>query len=347
MKMMMHLYIVITIISVLVFPTLAKLPSSQPPSSGYGRSSAGSLNNDDSDETTTRIGQSKASNAIDRRSFDDSPTSRTNNVVDSIHSPSSFQRADDSLSSSEKAPTFDQQPYFNNRAYNSLGLQYSNTNTVGVNGNAGPGMNAAAAAAASGGNPLMRKMSSASLSGLFLFMAWRDIACYEMSNLFESPFLRLFASGSTIGLLLLNLVGFCLNLIQPFKYKAHLKVILAANTMREMIEIAYYVLMFIISPGGGLHTSTSSSLSPAFEDVHGDSKDTYLGRFITTLYFLLLCLSATRMRWVKDPIQPTAINSNPAPVPRATYVPRSYDDTDEDGHDDGSGYSNNNKLNTF
>lgn len=322
----LRLHLLVLLFALLTSTTLAKLPPQEPPKDGWSRSYS---NESDEYDSKPAIGQSKAANINERNDFDKS--SNAEDVVDSIRSLSYQQ------SQMSETTRSNQHSGITNKAYNSYGLQYRDAGTVNVyvdaNGNAVP-PNATGAVP---GNPLMKKMSSASLSGLFLFMCWRDAACYDLALQFESPFLRILTSTGSMGLLLLNLLGCVLNLIQPFKYKGYLKIILAGNTMREVIEIAYYILMFLISPGG---PQTTSSLSPAFESVHENSKDTYLGRIVTTLYVLLLCISATRMRWVKEPVKPTGTNLAPNPnlISRATYAaPQSYDD-----RDDNYGYSDSN-----
>lgn len=306
----------------LILPVLAKIPSQ--PSSGYSQKApSSSYDYEDSDETTTvkrsiPVGQSSANN-FEGASEDDSSADMLHSIR---RSPQSRRPVSSTPISHDEA--FNTARNFPYSSSNSMGINTAGVG-VGVSGYTAPG------AAPTGGHPLMRKMSSMSLCVLFLFMAWRDVACYEMAALFESPLLRLLTTGGTVGLLLLNLVGFVLNLIQPFKYKAHLKIILASNTVREMIEIVYYLLMFLVSPGG---SRASSSVSPAFEEVHEYSKDTYLGRIITTLYFLLLCISATRMRWVKDPVQPNTgaqhAGTSTAPLYRQSRTSRSYAEEDDE-----------------
>jgi hypothetical protein len=132
-------------------------------------------------------------------------------------------------------------------------------------------------------NPLIRSIGSASVSLIYLFLAWRSVACYEQANLFINGFTRKLSSNAVILLFISNLTGFLISLFQPHKYKSLLKSIIALNTVREFTELIYNMFMIIVA-------------SPTADF----SRDFYLGRFITCVYLLMVCLSTSKLRWVNQ-----------------------------------------------
>jgi hypothetical protein len=132
-------------------------------------------------------------------------------------------------------------------------------------------------------HPLVRKASSASLSLVYLLLAWRAMGSYDSSAQFSTSLLRTVSNIPVAGIFILDILGLIISIINPSKLKVQLKFILACNTVREIIELTYNVIMIIIS------TSVSNF-----------NRDYYFGRLITSVYFLMLCISTSRIRWTEQ-----------------------------------------------
>ena len=138
-------------------------------------------------------------------------------------------------------------------------------------------------------HPLLRKVSSASLSLIYLLLAWRAMGCYDSSAQFSMSLLRFMSNIPVAAIFILDIIGFIISIglvVNPNKLKVQLKLILACNTIREVIELIYNVIMIIIS------TSVSKF-----------NRDFYFGRMIASVYFLMLCLSTSKIRWTEQKIK--------------------------------------------
>lgn len=134
-------------------------------------------------------------------------------------------------------------------------------------------------------NPLLKKATDGSIVVLFLLLTWRTLATYEMSESFSSTVMRILTAIPIMLLLCSNVAGIAVNIMKPTNFKAYMKGILALNILRECIEIVYniYMLMF----------STSFRRIP---------KEVYFGRFFSNIWWLSLCVSFIKSRWVLSPI---------------------------------------------
>ena len=130
-------------------------------------------------------------------------------------------------------------------------------------------------------NPLIRQTSTASIGILFALLIWRGIAAYELADQFNSGFMKVVAVTPTVILLSANLAGLVVNLLKPLNFKNILKVILALNIVRESVELVYNALKIVL-------TSTSSIVP----------REVYFGRFFMNLWWLSLCITFSKSRWV-------------------------------------------------
>jgi hypothetical protein len=130
-------------------------------------------------------------------------------------------------------------------------------------------------------NPLLKQASTASICILFVLLIWRSLAAYELADQFNSGSLRILAVAPTVLILCANLMGFVINVMKPFNFKNFLKFILALNISREFVELLYNVVMLVAnSPNSGI------------------SRDIYFGRFFMNVWWLSLCVTFSKSRWV-------------------------------------------------
>jgi hypothetical protein len=141
-------------------------------------------------------------------------------------------------------------------------------------------------------NPLIKQASTASVGVLFGLLIWRSLSSYELADQFVSDAMRLILVVPVIGILILNVAGFVLNLMKPLNFKNHLKAILAMNIVREWVELAYNAVKLV--------TVSSKSSIP---------REVYFGRLFVNVWWTLLCFSFSRSRWVlatPPPMRPRA-----------------------------------------
>eukprot|EP01041_Mallomonas_annulata_P008810 gene8810-18234_t len=91
------------------------------------------------------------------------------------------------------------------------------------------------------------------------------------------------------------MLGFIVTLAKPLNFKNQLKAILAMNVVREIVEIVYNTIMLILN----------SASSPIPREV-------YFGRFFTNVWFICICMSLSKSRWVLQMTQPTGNYDKPA-----------------------------------
>ena len=130
-------------------------------------------------------------------------------------------------------------------------------------------------------NPLLKQASTASIGILFVLLIWRSLAAYELADQFNAGSFRIIAVAPTVLILCANLMGFVVNVMKPYNFKNLLKFILALNISREFIELLYNVMMLV--------TNTPNS---------GISRDIYFGRFFMNVWWLSLCVTFSKSRWV-------------------------------------------------
>ena len=134
-------------------------------------------------------------------------------------------------------------------------------------------------------SPLVRKVNSLSIGVLFMLLVWRNLSVYELADQFVSRRMRLLTLPPLVLILLSNLFGFLMNVMRPHGFKNLLKLILAANTSREWVELAYNVAMVF-------SRSRYSSIP----------RDVYIGRFFMNVWWIAFCVSFSRSRWVVSSI---------------------------------------------
>jgi len=130
-------------------------------------------------------------------------------------------------------------------------------------------------------NPLVKQASVISVCILFILLTWRSLSAYELADQFTSSLVRTIAVAPSVGILLLNMVGFVINAMKPYSFKNQLKAILAINIIREIVELMYNMLMLIMS----------TAISPIPREV-------YFGRFFMSVWWLLLLTKFSKSRWV-------------------------------------------------
>jgi len=135
-------------------------------------------------------------------------------------------------------------------------------------------------------NPLVRQTTTASIALLFALLIWRSLTSFELASQFmDHSVLQHLSLLPSIVLLITNIIGFLCNIIKPYNFKNHLKVILAINIVREWIELVYSLFMVIT------WSSTSSSVSII-------SRETYFGSMFMNIWWCVVCFSFSRSRWV-------------------------------------------------
>ena len=140
-------------------------------------------------------------------------------------------------------------------------------------------------------NPLLKQAGTVSICILFILLIWRSLAAYELADQFNSGTLRILAVSPTVLILCCNLMGFVINVMRPYNFKNFLKFILALNITREFVELLYNVVMLVAN------TSTS-----------GISRDVYFGRFFMNVWWLSLCGTFSKSRWVLQIVSPAQDN---------------------------------------
>ena len=86
----------------------------------------------------------------------------------------------------------------------------------------------------------------------------------------------------TMALLVSNMGGFVINVMKPDNFKAMLKAILAFNIIRESTEVCFNICMIIFKSGR----------------VSSIPREVYFGRFFGNVWWLSLCVSFSKSRWV-------------------------------------------------
>jgi hypothetical protein len=137
---------------------------------------------------------------------------------------------------------------------------------------------------------LLKQASSASIGVLFGILAWRSLTAYEMADSFRNGFVKTVSVAPTLGLLVLNVIGFVVNWIRPLNFKNYLKFILSVNIMREWVELAYNLLMILLTD--------SSSVIP---------REVYFGRVFMNLWMTALQMAFAKSRWVSTEVFKTQL----------------------------------------
>lgn len=140
-------------------------------------------------------------------------------------------------------------------------------------------------------NPLLKQAGTASIGALFALLIWRSLSAYELADQFASGSFRLLAVTPTIVILCANLAGFVVNLFKPVNFKNHLKFILVVNICREAIELAFNFLKVLL-------TSSQSSIP----------REVYFGRFMMSTWWLFLCMTFSKSRWVSNVVLPKSFS---------------------------------------
>ncbi len=145
-------------------------------------------------------------------------------------------------------------------------------------------------------NPLLKQATSATITILFIMLLWRSLLSYELADQFSTEYIRMMAVLPTIGLLCSNLVAFFTALTRPNNLNKNLlKTILAANIIREYIELAYNVVMLVLN-------------NPTAQVP----REIYFGRFFGNVWWLLLTSSFSKTRWTLSQFQkPLEHNASP------------------------------------
>ncbi len=132
---------------------------------------------------------------------------------------------------------------------------------------------------------LLKQASSASIGVLFGILTWRSLTAYEMADSFKNGFIKTVSVAPTVGLLILNLIGFVVNWIRPLNFKNILKFILSLNMMREWVELTYNMLMVLLTD--------SQSAIP---------REIYVGRIFMNIWMTALQMAFAKSRWVSTEV---------------------------------------------
>jgi hypothetical protein len=161
-------------------------------------------------------------------------------------------------------------------------------------------------------NPLLKQASTASIYVLFILLIWRSLAAYELADQFNSGSLRIVAVAPTVLILCANLTGFVINVMKPYNFKNFLKFILALNITREFVELLYNIVMLVVNPSNT-----------------GISRDVYFGRFFMNVWWLSLCVTFSKSRWVLQITPPSASNQDSSSQGQRPY--RNYQPPQDNG----------------
>lgn len=161
-------------------------------------------------------------------------------------------------------------------------------------------------------NPLLKQASTASIYVLFVLLIWRSLAAYELADQFNSGSLRIVAVAPTVLILCANLTGFVINVMKPYNFKNFLKFILALNITREFVELLYNIVMLVVNPSNT-----------------GISRDVYFGRFFMNVWWLSLCVTFSKSRWVLQITPPAASNQDSSGQGQRLY--RNYQPPQDNG----------------
>lgn len=132
---------------------------------------------------------------------------------------------------------------------------------------------------------LLKQASSASIGVLFALLTWRSLTAYEMADSFRNSFVRAMSVAPSIALLAMNLIGFVVNWMRPLNFKNYLKVILSLNIVREWVELAYNLLMIVL-------TSSRSAIP----------REVYFGRVFMNVWWTALTMAFSKSRWVSTEV---------------------------------------------
>jgi hypothetical protein len=161
-------------------------------------------------------------------------------------------------------------------------------------------------------NPLLKQASTASIGILFVLLSWRSLAAYELADQFNVGMQRIVAVTPTVLILCANIAGFLVNMTKPLNFKNILKFILALNIAREFTELLYNAVMLVVNG------RSSNAIVPT---------EVYFGRFFMNIWWLSLCITFSKSRWVHQ-VTPPAAATGGSPPPSAFPDKDRY--TDED-----------------
>lgn len=130
-------------------------------------------------------------------------------------------------------------------------------------------------------NHLLRQINTASVTVLFLTLMWRSLALHEMAKEFQSDLIRYSTLFSLKFLLLINIIGCIMNVMNPMRFKTFLKMILAMNIFQEWTDLSYNIVQIVFYP-------IATGLPKGF----------YFGRCLMNMWFLLMDITHSRVRWV-------------------------------------------------
>ena len=111
------------------------------------------------------------------------------------------------------------------------------------------------------------------------------------SDSFGSKFMRLISVIPTMIILATNMAGFIINVMKPNNFKSMLKAILALNIVRESVEVCFNVFMILFR-----------------NEFTSIPKEVYFGRFFSNIWWLSLCVSFSKSRWVSSKGKATNID---------------------------------------
>ena len=152
-------------------------------------------------------------------------------------------------------------------------------------------------------NPLMKQASTGAIGILFVLLIWRSLAAYELADQFNVGITRIIAVTPTVLILLANLAGFVVNMMKPHNFKNTLKVVLAMNVIREFIEMLYNISMLVLN-----NRRSGLQIIPT---------EVYIGRFFMNAWWLSLCLTFSKSRWVLAVIPPSPQQQQSIPQQQA------------------------------
>ncbi|CBJ31045.1 conserved unknown protein [Ectocarpus siliculosus] len=130
---------------------------------------------------------------------------------------------------------------------------------------------------------LFRRSGAGGVFFIFLVMVCRSLNHYEYAEQMAGA-LRAMSMVPAVGLFLGNLVCMCLSLVESAtnKQKARMKTMLTVDAVCEGLLLVYNMLLLL----GG-----ASGLVP---------KEEFVGRILTNVVFMSLCVTFAKARWVAD-----------------------------------------------
>ncbi|CAM9479954.1 unnamed protein product [Phaeothamnion confervicola] len=130
--------------------------------------------------------------------------------------------------------------------------------------------------------PILRSVNGAGLMFCFFVLLWRSLHNYEAADQMPGGFFRYLLVLPAVSLFLSNVACLALTLVRtaPARQKRRMKAVLSLNILSESLLLAYNLCRLVFGRGFWV------------------PREEYVGRLLVNVWFLVMCYSFTRSRWV-------------------------------------------------